>query len=111
MGLREHEKFWAFIVLILSIVLMALIARFTPGTEIASALRDAIIGLIGIAGAAGQSLFRSNTERELSKALSSSNNGEAKPVKIEQPANQPVPVQEKPAQPSAELDPIFMRNE
>lgn len=63
---KEHEKFWAFLMLIFSIVLMAWMAR---NGEEHNSLRDAIIGLIGIAGAAGQSLFRhSSTEEKVASA-------------------------------------------
>lgn len=67
--LRDHEKFWAFIVLIAAIVLLALVASLTDGgiNETASRILDAaVVGLIGIAGMAAQALFRhSVTEQKL----------------------------------------------
>ena len=79
---REHEKFWAFVVLVLAIVVLALIGsqvgiRATTNEEINQAaeaatlarlriLDGAVVGLIGIAGMAAQALFRTgSTEKAL----------------------------------------------
>jgi hypothetical protein len=73
---KEHEKFWAFIALLVSIVGLATVATFLgdrlTGSEAfndaAAAMLTAklrileliTVGLIGVAGAAGQALFRTS---------------------------------------------------
>lgn len=76
-GFREHEKFWAFVVLVLAILVLALVGsqvgiRATTNDVVNQAaeaatlarlriLDGAVVGLIGIAGMAAQALFRSGS--------------------------------------------------
>jgi hypothetical protein len=91
---KEHEKFWAFTVLILSIVVLSMLAmdaelpivgKLTQAgmdanqTIMNTRLRivdAAIVGLVGIAGAAAQSLFhRSETAGQMNDILKSTIEG------------------------------------
>ena len=106
-GLREHEKFWAFIVLIAAIVFMSWMgssAEAETATNRGNLLRDAVIGLIGIAGMAAQALFRistidvKNAETAQQVALNASSSGTpANPTHtiVENKPTDPVPT--KPA--------------
>lgn len=70
MMFREHEKFWAFLTLIIAIVALSALASQVEAKEAGLRILDAaVVGLIGIAGMAGQSLFRSSkTDENLAEA-------------------------------------------
>lgn len=102
--LRDHEKFWAFAVLIGAIFALAAMSVFygealaDPATRI---LDTAVAGLIGIAGMSAQALFRfSNTEQKLVDTVYSQAESipaaPAAPVPVEV-TNEPVHVSAAPA--------------
>ena len=107
--LREHEKFWAFIILVAAILLLALLSTFlgqgpNAVTDAELAVLNAklriidvsIAGLIGIAGMAAQALFSVSSVDKLSAetALEAAR-------KLPDPvhATQPVEVVNKPSDP------------
>jgi hypothetical protein len=102
---KEHEKFWAFMVLIAAVVLLAIVAtnlgaRLTGSETLNEAAASMLtaklrileliaVGLIGIAGAAGQSLFRTNENaKDMNEILRSTIESLAKsqPLNDNQPA-------------------------
>lgn len=117
---RDHEKFWAFMFLVGAIVLLCLIAAFAGPDTIADTpleqslvgnrlriIDAAVVGLIGIAGAAGQRLFQQSSENaSMASALDKLADkappvtGEARDSLEEHP-----PVLPAPAAPGASLDP------
>ena len=121
--LRDHEKFWAFLILVMSIMLLALLATAIGGAS-KETLSDAqiavlnsklriidvsIAGLIGIAGMAAQALFRvSQTDKENAVAMTNlvAKMPEApkpvQPVVVEQPLEKPIPVHDKEPEPVGE---------
>ena len=101
--LKDHEKFWAFVLLITSIVTLAAFSIFF-GSELQDAstriLDSAVAGLIGIAGMSAQALFRfSATEQSLVETVRSQAESipaavpEPIPVRVENTDAQPVPVE------------------
>lgn len=104
---RENHKFWAFIVLVVAIVLLGVVATFLGGASSrVEAINDAqlaimqaririlelvAVGLIGIAGMAGQALFRtSETAGQMNEILKSTIDG----LKKSAPVNELKPVPE-----------------
>ncbi len=106
--LREHEKFWAFILLILAIIGLVVFSSFVlesrasnPATDVVFAARLRIIdvavaGLLTIAGMAAQALFRVSSVDKLS-AETALEAARKLPEPIHPP--QPVTVENKPDQP------------
>lgn len=103
---KEHEKFWAFAILIAAIFALAAMsvlygeALADPATRI---LDTAVAGLIGIAGMSAQALFRfSSTEQKLVDTVYS----QAESIPVASVAPQEVVVTNTPAQavPTQEAD-------
>ncbi len=110
--LREHEKFWAFIILVAAILLLALLAILLGKGS--NAVTDAqmmvlnaklriidvsIAGLIGIAGMAAQALFRvssidklsAETALEAARKLPEPIHATPQPVEVVNKPSDPVP--------------------
>lgn len=106
--LKEHEKFWAFVFLVLAVIgLVALASTFDKGTTATDLVMQAklriidsaIAGLLTITGMAAQALFRiSSIEKaasdNLTKLVDERRTGEPQKVEIAQPENKPVPIKE-----------------
>lgn len=113
MSLKEHEKFWAFIALLLVVVLIGLPSLIWNLDNARVALADKTIGgLMGVLGMAAGLLFRhSATEQalaETNKTLADTAQSVAPPavlpVKVVNPPSAPANVTEAPAaQPDEEL--------
>lgn len=82
MVFKEHEKFWAFMALGFALLVLAVVANIWPtDNETAKQVMVAAVGAFSLAlGAATNALFRIREP------------GESR-VTIDQPANQPVPVE------------------
>ncbi len=108
--LREHEKFWAFIILVGAIIGLVLFSSFgldskseTPATDVVFAAKLRIIdvavaGLLTIAGMAAQALFRVSSVDKLSAetALEAARKlpepvHAPQPVEVVNPPSNPVP--------------------
>jgi hypothetical protein len=61
--LKEHEKFWAFMALLIAVVLLVIAAQIWPPEKeiVARVIDAAVAGLMLALGAATNALFRSNT--------------------------------------------------
>lgn len=121
-ALKEHEKFWAFIFLVIIIVALVTVGVFflnsdsdSPATDVVfnSKLRiiDASVGgLLTIAGMAAQALFRvssvdrlsAETALEAARKLPDPPKPEPQEVKVVNPPSDPANVQETPAEPAAD---------
>ena len=119
--LRDHEKFWAFIFLVIAVVTLVFLASsFGRGSTAADVVMQgklriidaAITGLLTITGMAAQALFRINSTDKLAAETALENAKKApaatQPVTIEQPANQPVPTKDVTEEP--EGDKSWMRS-
>jgi hypothetical protein len=82
--LKDHEKFWAFMALGFSVLLLAVLAvAFPTENETAQQVMTAAMGALSLAlGAAANALFRIKEASEYSQP---------QVVEVQQPANQPVP--------------------
>ncbi len=96
--LREHEKFWAFIILVGAIIGLVLFSSFgldsksaTPATDVVFAAKLRIIdvavaGLLTIAGMAAQALFRvSSTDKIAAETALEAQRKLPEPVQAPQP--------------------------
>lgn len=106
MAFREHEKFWAFVALIIAIVGLAWLGTSLgenpTRSEVANEANEAallarlrildaaVAGLIGIAGMAAQALFRGHVEEKLADKLPPPTGEAAEIVREEQAAHSPV---------------------
>lgn len=94
---KEHEKFWAFMMLGGSVLLLALLAYFYPPEDGSGAQRiiDAAVGGLLLAlGSAANALFRIKEQSELDSVQN---------VRVSQPAADPVPVTPT-SEPAADAD-------
>jgi hypothetical protein len=99
---RENHKFWAFIILVLAVVLLGIVATFLGGdSSRIAAVNDAqlaimqaririleliAVGLVGIVGVAAQALFRtSETAGQMNEILKSTIDGLKKSAPIDTP--------------------------
>ena len=117
--LKEHEKFWAFVLLIFAVIGLAFMASMhTPEKDSAIRILDAAVGGLLLAlGSASQALFRVSSVDKINAETAKTVAEKApmapqpvQPVTITQPADQPVPVQEAQPTPDDGIDPIFKRN-
>lgn len=116
MGLREHEKFWAFCLLGAAVLILVAVAMIWPPEKdaVVRVVDSAVGGMLLALGAASQALFRTNQADKdnaaAAKAIAESLPTPPQPVQIQQPPEVPVPVVvDEPAALAAEELPEYAR--
>lgn len=99
MTLKDHEKFWAFMALGFSVLLLAVLAvSFPTENETAQQVLTAAMGALSLAlGAAANALFRIKEASEYQ---------EKQAVEVIQPANSPIPTTDSGLTTPAEPDTV-----
>jgi hypothetical protein len=104
MSLKEHEKFWAFIALLVCIIAVSLPSLIGSVADVKLTLADKIVtGLIGVLGTVAGALFSRNADKLADTVQQmAAQQTTPQPVKVVNKAAEPVPV-ETPSEPAEEL--------